>query len=340
MIARRWVPRRAARRALSLAAATTLLGLAPGARAEATAEDEARARVLYEEGTALLDAGATAEACPKLEEAVRLVPDASGAHLALGVCFERSGRLASALHHLERAEALSDPATLAERRRRAAEAAAALRPRVGHIVVELAPGTPGTATTTLDGASARHGASLPVDAGAHEVVVSDDGVILARRSVLGRDGEVVRVELGRAAPAPAAVVDGTSSPTPERGTPDDGAPWREIGVVALAVGGAGLVLGGVSAAVAAERDAASDDACDARDFCSAAGFAARDEAFTWATVSTLGFIAGGAFAATGVVLVLVDDAGGETETATPDRAGAARAEAALVPGGIRVRGTF
>lgn len=301
------------------------------------ADLEARAVALYEEGTRLLDAGSTAEACPKLAEAVRLVPDASGAHLALGVCFERSGRLASALHHLERAEALTDPGSMADRRQRAREAAEALRPRVARVTIVVEPaGAPGL-VVTVDGRPVERGVASPIDAGTHAIVLTDGGVELTRRSVEVRDGDRARVVL--AAPRTS---DAASPPAPALADPEHegaGPPWATIGVIGLAVGGAGLVLGAVGGAVAADRDAASAEACDERDFCTDAGFAARDEAFTWATVSTVSFIAGGALAATGLVLVLVGD--DEDAAATAGRvAPRARAEASIHPGGVLVRGTF
>ena len=206
-------PPRRLPRAVALAASTSLLMLAADAAAQ-PADSEERARTLYEEGTRLLDAGATAEACPKLEEAVRLVPDASGAHLALGVCLERAGRLATALHHLERAEALADPVALGERRERAAQAAAALRPRVARIRVVVEQGTSSSAVVTIDGRVVPRGEAVAVDAGRHEVVLSDmGGRALARHSLQVVDGALERVVLS----GPAAPVSTTSLPRPQGG---------------------------------------------------------------------------------------------------------------------------
>jgi len=276
-------------------------------------DDEARASSLYQEGTRLLDAGNFREACPRLEEAVRLVPDASGAHLALGVCFERSGRLASALLHLDAAATLAAPATLADRRQRAQESAAKVRPRVPRLVVHIAAGVSASALVRVDGRPAPISGPMLLDAGTHEVELVDGARVLARRSATLRDGEETRVEL--------------DTPTQGRDAP----PWTAIGVATIGVGGAGLVLGTISGTIAADRDAASDGACDKRDFCTAEGAAARDEAFTWATVSTVSFVAGSALAAAGIVILVVDSGSEE---------GAPSATLRVSPTGVDLRGAF
>ncbi len=318
--------------AACLAISTTCaLGLAQ----QPSPDDETRARNLYEEGTRLLDTGDLAQACPRLAEAVRLVPDASGAHLALGVCFERAGRLASALLHLDAAAALADPETLADRRRRARESAEKVRPRVPRLVARLATGVPASAIVRVDGRPASIAGPLLLDAGRHEVELFDGAQVIARRSVTLQDGEETRIDLApdRSAPPSSPPSAGGAPFAPhDEATTTDAPPWTAIGAVGIGVGGAGLILGAISGAIAANRDAASDEVCDERDFCPPEGAAARDEAFTWAAVSTVSFVAGGALAATGVVLVLVDSG--------RDDGGATRATLRVSPTGLDVGGAF
>lgn len=64
-----------------------------------------RAAELFESGKALFQAGAFAEACPKLEDSYRLDPS-TGTLLALASCHERQGRLELAWEELTRARAI------------------------------------------------------------------------------------------------------------------------------------------------------------------------------------------------------------------------------------------
>src|SRR5690349_10392129 len=71
------------------------LGLAPSI---ARADDPGRvaaATVLFDEGVKLMENGQPAEACPKLAKSQELAPS-GGTLLALGECYEKLGRVASA----------------------------------------------------------------------------------------------------------------------------------------------------------------------------------------------------------------------------------------------------
>ena len=73
-----------------------LLALSAGsARAQSQTADQAAAEILFQEGIHLLDEKKFAEACPKLEESVRL-ERAPGALLNLAACYEGLGKTASA----------------------------------------------------------------------------------------------------------------------------------------------------------------------------------------------------------------------------------------------------
>jgi Flp pilus assembly protein TadD len=85
------------RLALALALATTLAG------AGCTTWRGAR---LYDEGTAALDRGDTADAIDALERAAVLVPQASEIQNHLGLAYQAAGRDADALRAFRRAVAL------------------------------------------------------------------------------------------------------------------------------------------------------------------------------------------------------------------------------------------
>ena len=81
-----------------VAASLALLVALASARtslAQTSAADKATAQALYDEGKRLMDAGQYAQACPKFAESARLDPS-SGVELALGLCYEGQGKIASA----------------------------------------------------------------------------------------------------------------------------------------------------------------------------------------------------------------------------------------------------
>jgi Flp pilus assembly protein TadD len=76
---------------------------------------------LYESGTRALDRGETAAAVADLEQAARLVPDASEIQNHLGLAYEAAGRSDDALLAFRRAVALDCDNQAAQQNLRAAE---------------------------------------------------------------------------------------------------------------------------------------------------------------------------------------------------------------------------
>lgn len=99
------------------------------------------------------------------------------------------------------------------------------------------------------------------------------------------------------APAPAA------TPAPE---PGSSSPWRTVGWVTAGVGAAGLVFGTVFGFVAIGDTGSAH--CNANNYCDAGPLGAARSA---ATLSDVGFIAGGLLAAGGVALVLLSPGSGQ-----------------------------
>jgi len=80
--------------------------------------------------------------------------------------------------------------------------------------------------------------------------------------------------------------------------------WRIAAFTIGGVGVAGLALGGISGGLVASKTGDANAHCPSK-ACDATGWAAINDAKTFATISTIGFIAGGALVATAVILFVV-----------------------------------
>jgi hypothetical protein len=163
--------------------------------------------------------------------------------------------------------------------------------------------------------SALSGEERPVNPGAHRVVgvAGDEEVSESVTLVEGQKQSITlrftkqqaAAPVGAPPPAKPKEVEAAAEGSP-RG------PRRVLSYVALGVGGAGLVVGGVTGALVLRDRKAFDQNENCRDGECLRSEADKVEGFrTLRTVSTVGFIAGGALAATGVVLLLTSGASDE-----------------------------
>lgn len=306
------------------------------------------AQALYDEATAEMDAGAYASACRKLEEVTRMVPEGLGAKLSLARCYEGQGRLATAFAQYTRVAELTASAGQEERARSARERAAALRSRVATLVIEVPPevrSIPGL-VITRDGVrlgDMQWGTAQPVDAGAHEVTATAPGRKPRKLSVsVPTDGvkvevrvEPLEVEAAARSRGPAPV--GKEAPeAPQR-------PWqRPLGLGAMGLGGAGMVVGAVlgGLALAKKGESNQDNHCDAKDRCDDAGLALREEAVRLGNGSTAAIMVGGAALVAGVTLFATAPSGAAKGERAGAGAGRLRARVELLPGGARVMGSW
>ncbi|WP_437681522.1 hypothetical protein [Sorangium sp. So ce131] len=314
------------------------------ARAQAVDPQKAlAAQALYEQASAEMDEKKYASACRKLEEVTRLVPEGLGAKLTLGECYEALGKLASAWSQYALVETMAPQVGQIERAERAAARAAALRPKLATLTIEVPEGaasTPGLAITR-DGVpvgEAQWGAPLPVDAGGHEIVAAAPGRRTWKKQVeVVADGAQVAVAVPPLEPeaaAPAAAP--ATSAGPER-------PWqRPAAFVGMGLGAAGLAAGAVLGGLAMAKNGDSNEAnhCDAQDRCDPTGLSLRRDAVALGNASTAAFIVGGLLAAGGVVLFVTAPAAGP-KSERPGTIGAPRAASvALLPGGVALRGVW
>jgi hypothetical protein len=308
------------------------------------ATKRATAQALYDEGMKLVNAKDYARACPKFEEAAKLVPDGIGVKLQLAECYEASGKLASAwtLYRIVESEASR---TNQEARRAEANAhMTALEPKLARIVVDVAPALRemGDLVVTRDGvevASALFGVAVPVDGGKHTVLAkAASGTYEATvESVDGKSLTITvdKLSAGGTPQTPTDTQPKATSPTeslPPPATGDDSkasslaTPGFVIGGIGVAILGAGIGLG-----VKAMLDAGeADDICPETECNSQAAVDLSSQANTFSIIGWVGIGVGVAAVTTGIVLI-----------ALPSRDGEAPAAAfSVTPGGGRLRVTF
>jgi hypothetical protein len=312
------------------------------------------AQVLFDAAIKAMDHGDYAAACPKLEEVVKLVPEGMGAKLTLATCYEGAGKLASSwtLYTVVAASAREE-----ERVKSARKRAAALRPRLAELTIQVPD-----AIRELEGLQIRRegiavgpaqwGMAIPIDKGVYLLSATANGKRTWMQTVhVDADGAKVEVVIGplqdqptsqadgsKAKPAPAAqepaksvarVHGPTSQPARPTvpSTPDAGSGHRIAGVVVGGIGIAVLAAGGIAGGLALGKQKIVDDRCDNLK-CDETGWAARESGRTLGNISTAGFAVGLAGLATGVVLVLTAPSAKAEVRAKPElRAGVLRAGA-------------
>jgi hypothetical protein len=315
--------RRALHRTRPLTLSTLLVLMlalsAPNARSQSASS--ATAQGLFDQAKALMTAGKAAQACPKFEESQRLDPG-SGTLINLALCYEHTGRTASAWSTYRDAAAAARISGNSERERGARERAAALAPKVAKLVVEVPPDArvPGLHITRdgVDVGDAQWGTPLPVDEGSHALTAKAPGCQdwQAKVDVVGA-GTTATINIPKlpsALPTPAVALVPTPPPA-ATGEPVPVAPaangdkqgsglgGQRIGALALGGAGvAGIVVGTVFGVEALSKKSEADKTCDGTACTTDAGVQAGKDGFSAANVSTIAMIAGGVALAGGLVL--------------------------------------
>lgn len=234
------------------ASAASAQGLAPEREAERTA--------LYEQGVKLAEQGRWPEAAEKFRAVVAL-RSAPRVLFTLGEAQQKSGKLVGArtsyAKSLAEARASGDDVAAAA----AQEALAALEPWIPRLVLRVEPRIEG-AEASVDGATVpldTGDAGVPIDPGAHRLVVRAPGRVTFEQVVIGQEGRSTKlvVVLGQAQPAPAARLLASGSPAMPADAASAGGP-----VGALVVGGIGAAALGVGVALYASGKGRYDEASD------------------------------------------------------------------------------
>lgn len=257
----------------------------------------------------MLDAKNYAKACPILEQVAKLVPTGIGSHGELSKCYEGQKRLASAWGQYRHVAVLAQAAGQQGIATAALANAARLKPMLATVKITVPDEMRNVAGLSVawDGIVQEQGSwgtPFPVDAGKHvieikapmrqtwtrEVFVVTDGVSMEEKV------PILKVAVVKVAPRPDPVATSRMA----------NATWmRPVGAVGVGIGGAGIALGGVLAALASSRFDASniEGECNQLDICNARGVALRNDALLLAQGATAAMAVGGTFAVTGTVLL-------------------------------------
>jgi hypothetical protein len=286
--------------------------------------NDAAAEALFMEGRSLVESGRVEEGCKKLEASQALDPG-TGTLIHLGDCYEKLGRTATAWARFREAasraarDGRTDWETIAKAR------AIELEPKLARLRVD-APAGVTVRRDAQDVPAAALGSLLPVDPGDYTIAASAPGKKPWSAQVHVTPSATSTIVV------PPLEDDPASPPPPSDGSaphPTDSSSLRTIGYATGAVGIVGIVVGAVSGLMAISLNDRAKKVCPNDGVCADEG--ARndsDRARTAATVSTIGFVAGGALLAGGVALILT----------APRAPAAARVRA--TPGAVFFEGAF
>ena len=296
----------------ALALCVVLPALAPAARA-ASPQDKAAAQALFDEGMKQFKAGNFKEACPKFEASLARF-EGLGTRGKLAECYEKVGKVASAWAAYREVAVYAKRAGDKRREQVAEDRAKQLEARLPGVVVEVpAASRVDGLSITRDGEPVEAGAfgvRVVVDPGAHviEATAPNHAPWRSEISVAEAATQTVTVpvltEVAGEPTAPVAPAAPEEPATHDTGAPDAAtSPLRTVGMVAVGVGAASVLVGGYFGLSASSKwNGAFDDGHCKGSVCDATGQDQTDSARSAATLSNVFIGAGAVVAATGAVL--------------------------------------
>jgi len=287
------------------------------------------ARTLGYAGVEAYQAGDYAAASGKLEKAYTVL-QAPSLGLWSARALAKRGKLIEAAERYRQVMRLEvkggEAAVQKEAQADASKELDELTPRVPSVVIQVEGATATEVSVTIDGAkvaSALIGEARPVNPGRH-LLEGVKGSERVKEEITLAEGDkkpvVLRFANGEAATSSAAASPaspGGAAPASQDRPAASGPMTRTLGWVAIGLGGAGLVVGGVTAGLAVSKKGAleTNALCDSELRCLRSEQSDVESYNSMRTISGIGFIAGGVLAATGVVLVLTSPTKSEPETA-------------------------
>jgi hypothetical protein len=267
---------------LALAASVVLSG---HAHAEAGPQERATAEALFQDGKRLLGAGKIGEACRKLEESQRLDARA-GTLLALAVCHQKEGRIATAWVEFREALSLAKKAGRPDRVALAQKEITAIEPKLPRlaIVVPKEAALPGL-TLKRDGeefGQASWDTAIPVDPGDHAVEANAPDRKSWQVKLSIAEGEEKKVTVPVLEILSKPIVSASAPPRPPPAKP------RTLAWVAGGIGVAAIGVGSYFGLRAMSKRGDSDDHCRGA-LCDPEGVEFNNQAKSAAVVSNVAF---------------------------------------------------
>ncbi len=279
----------------------------------AQGQETSRAQALFDDGRRLMNEGHYSDACPKLAASQKLDPGA-GTLMNLATCYEKNSQLASAWATFKDAAAASHASNHPDWEAAARTRADKLEPELARLAVIVGKEAqlPGL-VVERDGRAidpAEWTTPIPIDSGLHTIRALAPGKkTWSTQVTIGgprSQASVAVPVLEREQTSPAVVerTQGEGDRSKEQARGETGSTQR---VIALAMGGAGVIALGAGAFFGLKARSTYDDAlsqCNSSHQCQQAGLDRADDATSQATISTIGFVAGGVLLAGGGVLYL------------------------------------
>jgi hypothetical protein len=237
-----------------------VLGLA----ASATAQSNPQAEELFRQGRKAMEAKNYKEACDAFEGSQRLEASVSTL-MNLADCREKNGQLATAWGlFLQVGTQTRDDAKLAGLRDVAAKRATGLEPRLSRLTINVPENSRVDGLRVVRGDvevdPATWNRSLPIDGGTYEISASAPGVQpWTKKVTIAVEGDTKSVDVPRFEPVVGGGGGGDGA-IGSAGPRDTGGTRHRRKPLALALGGVGLVAGGVAIVFELQGRGALDDA--------------------------------------------------------------------------------
>lgn len=313
---------------LALAVAATLpvaiLTIASPAYAQdASSQDIAQARQLGQQAQAAYDKGDFTESEKLWTAAAKLYTQAPTLTLGLARTQAKLGKVVAAQESYNKivrewGNNPNPPPAFKDAVEAAKTEVVAVSAKVASVTVSVEG--PTNPQVSIDGSAvpaAALGLKRPVDPGSHKVTATADGYKPADTTFSVTEGgsatATLKMEKAAGAVAVAPVPGPGAGPGPAPGSPAE--PGADVGtgkghsnktlaLVAFGVGGAGLVVGAITGAIALGKAGDLKNVCDANKTCPAGSKSDVDSYKSVGTISTIGFIVAGVGGVAGVVLLL------------------------------------
>jgi hypothetical protein len=279
--------------------------LSPKTARAQTAEDQAAARVLFEEGMRLYGLQQYAEACPKFEASLKRY-SGIGTRGKLAECYEQVGKTASAWALWSEVAAFSHKNVEPEREAYANEHAKNLESKLSHLTVTILP------ADKIAGEVVKRNGEPIDDAALGLAIAVDPGKIVLEATAPDRKPWTQTVEVGPQATTNVQVPALENTPPPLAPPPAERATeksnWQKpVGMIVVAGGigaaSAGLIFAAVAVTKWSSAFSGSEGCSHSNNVCTTQqGYDDSHSANTFATLSNVFVVGGIVVAGAGAVL--------------------------------------